>query len=221
MNEIDHIDYNEGEKGSVIKEILRTPLFNEMIREYFYSIDSKNGLSFAKTLLTEGSEVGIYIIDALPSIINFILAAALQSASQMYNSYPPAFLKSIIVRIIDEVDKESLQKVISLNKALVKDIILESPELPATIIEALKGPGANAIGEGINSAVRNINDLQAEHPELIGDILTSVVATIDKKEFSKAATALMSAFFAMRPPLISWSLHMVRTRIKTRFRKMK
>jgi len=209
---------NEDQGGGILKEILRTPLFKDILRDYLSNIDPKNGPSMVKTLVWEDPEVILSVMGALPAIINWVIGALSELGKQITGAFPPQLLKGFIVSIVDDIDTNTLKDGLSAYGTLIKGILDESPELGVAVIDAIKGPGVKAAGEGITSALRYINKIQREDPKLIGDIISGVISNVDKEEFSQASMSLINTVLDQKLPLVSWGMRMIGGRIRGKFK---
>ncbi|MEA3222906.1 MAG: hypothetical protein U9P49_07060 [Thermodesulfobacteriota bacterium] len=221
MDKIEQILDSNEKSGGILKEILRTPLFKDIIRDYLSNIDPKNGTSMIKTLIWEDPEVILSIMGSIPAIINWVIGALSEMGKQIAGAFPPQLLKVFIVNIGGDIDKEGFKEGLNAYAKLLKGILDASPELRVAIVDGIRGPGAKAIGSGINSASRYINKIYQENPELIGEIISGVVSNIDKKEFSDASNTLVGAVLDQRPPFVSWGLRMVGGRVRAKFKRGK
>ncbi len=218
MDNLEHIMDGKDQEGGILKEILRTPLFKDILRDYLNNIDPKGGPVFVKTLVWEDPEVILSVMGALPAIINWVIGAISELAKQVGPAFPPQLLKSFIVNIGDDIDTDTLKDGLSAYGTLVKGVLDESPELGSALINAIKGPGVKAAGKGITSASRYINKIQREDPNLIGDIISGVISNIDEREFTKASMGLVNAVLDQKLPLVSWAWRLTSGRIRYKFR---
>ena len=127
MNEIEQI-INSEQGGGVFREILKTPLFKEILRDYLNNIDPQTGSSSVKTFLWEDPEVLLSTIGALPPIINSFIGAFSELGKQMSSKFPPQLLKNFIVSIWNDIDKEEFNAGLSAYGSIIKGILDESPE---------------------------------------------------------------------------------------------
>ncbi|MCD6570587.1 MAG: hypothetical protein J7L53_07790 [Deltaproteobacteria bacterium] len=221
MDKIEQILDSNEESGGILKEILRTPLFKDIIRDYLNNIDPKNGASMIKTLIWEDPEVILSIMGTIPAIINWVIGALSEMGKQIAGAFPPQLLKAFIVNIGGDIDKDTFKEGLNAYGKLIKGILDASPELRVAIIDGIKGPGAKAIGSGVNFALRYINKIHEEDPKLIGEIISGVISSIDTKEFSDASNTLVGAVLDQRPPFVSWGLRMIGGRLRAKFKRGK
>jgi hypothetical protein len=209
-------DARDGE-GSVLAEIIRTPLFKDMLNNYLSEIDPRRGAATAKVILWEDPQLILSILTSIPLMVNWIIAFLGELGNQTSDKFPPQLLKGFMVNMWEDIDKDAMEECLKNYGRLIKGLLDESPELQMALLEAMKGPVAIGTGKGINSVVRYINDINRQDPMFLKKVFSGVVSTIEGKEFAEASTNLVNAALDQKPPLVSWVWHLLKMRIKGKF----
>jgi len=211
MKGIERAVENREQGGGVLKEILKTPVFKDILRDYLGNIDPQNGRSMAKTFLWEDTEVILAIMGALPSMINWFIGFLGEMGKQINSAFTPQLLKAFIENMGADVDKDGFKEGLSAFVALVQGILKEYPGLEDAILKA--------IGEGVNVSTRRVNRIYRQDPARIGNIISGVLSHVDNREFSEAITNLTNTILDQRPPVVSWGARLMGARIWGKFRK--
>lgn len=208
---------NEVRTGGVMAEIIRTPLFKEILNNYLNEIDPKAGAETARTLLWEDPELILSLLASVPSFMNWTVAFLNEIAKEASEKFPPQLLKQFLENMGTDIDKDMLGECAGNCTKLVKGVLDESPELESALLSAVKGPVAAATGRGLDNAARYVNEKQREDPAFLGDLFSGVVSKVDGREFSTAAASVANAVMDLKPPLVSWGWGLMKERIKKRF----
>jgi hypothetical protein len=207
------------QEGSVLAELIRTPLFKDIFNNCLNEIDPKRGAATARTLLWEDPQLIMSLLASLPAVLNWIVGFLAEIGNQTADKFPPELVKSFMRNILEDIDNDALRDCADNYGRLIKGLLDESPEFKTAVIETAKGPVASAAGKGINSAVKYVNELHRQDPMFIKDVLSGVISNIDGKEFAAASTNFMNAALDQKPPLFSWGWNLIAGRIKSRFKR--
>ncbi|TFG38447.1 MAG: hypothetical protein E4H39_00250 [Syntrophobacterales bacterium] len=219
MSETREMSAIDGEKGSVLAEIIRTPLFKEILNNSLRDIDPARGATAARTLLWEDPQLILSMVSALPLILNWIIEFLGEVGRQTSGKFSPQLMKSYGLAVGGDVNKEALRDCVDTYNRLIKELLNETPELQRAVLAAVKGPIASATGKGINSTVRYINVINREDPMYLQDLLSGVASNVDREEFATASTSLVNAVLDQKPPLFSWGWNLFAGRIKKKFKR--
>jgi hypothetical protein len=204
-------------EGSVLAEIIRTPLFKDMLNNYLSEIDPRRGAASAKVILWEDPQLILSLLASIPPMLNWIIAFLGELGNQTSEKFPPQLVKGFMVNMWEDIDKDAMERCLKSYGRLIKGLLDESPEFQGALLEAIKGPVAIGTGKGINSAVRYINDINRQDPMFLKKVFSGVTSTIEGKEFTEASTSLINAALDQKPPLVSWVWHLLKMRIKRKF----
>lgn len=207
----------EERSGSVMAEIIRTPLFKEILNNYLNEIDPKAGAETARTLLWEDPELILSLLASVPSFMNWTIAFLNEIAKEASEKFPPQLIKQLLENMGTDIDKDMFGECATNYGKLIRGVLEESPELEGVLLAAMKGPVAAAAGKGLDNAARYLNEKQREDPAFLGDVLSGVISRVDGREFSAAATSIANTVLDLKPPLFSWALKLMKERIIKRF----
>lgn len=209
-------DARDGE-GSVLAEIIRTPLFKDMFNNYLSEIDPRRGAATAKVIIWEDPQLILSLLASIPVMVNWIIAFLGELGNQTSGKFSPHLVKGFMANIWEDIDKDAMEECVKSYGRLIKGLLDESPEFQRALLEVIKGPVAIGTGKGINSAVKYVNDINRQDPMFLKKVFSGVVSTIEGKEFVEASTSLVNAALDQKPPLVSWVWHLLKMRIKRKF----
>ena len=124
-----HSDSFTHNRSGVIKGIIRSPLFKDILRTNLNEVDPHTGSSFVKTLMGEDPEVFFGLISSLPMFINVLIKASTEFAVQLKDKYPPEMLKAFLTSLYDDIDKDALRQCGKAWTELAASLWKASPEL--------------------------------------------------------------------------------------------
>ncbi len=215
-----HSDSFTHNRSGVIKGIIRSPLFKDILRTNLNEVDPHTGSSFVKILMGEDPEVFFGLISSLPVFINVIIKASTEFAVQLKDKYPPEMLKAFLTSLYDEIDKDALRQCGKAWTELALSQWKTSPELRQAATGFLLSSGPKIKAGAINGLARYINAITQNNPQAFSIFIGSVLRNIDGKEVGKATHTLAGAFLDQKWHLTSWAWNLVRNRVKKRFGKM-
>jgi hypothetical protein len=204
-------------EGSVLGEIIRTPLFKDMLNNYLSEIDPKRGSATAKVILWEDPQLVLSLLASIPVMVSWIVAFLGELGNQTSDKFSPQLVKGYMTSMWEDIDKDAMEECLKTYGRLIKGLLDESPEFQRAVLEAMKGPVAIGTGKGINSAVKYVNDINRQDPMFLKKVFSGVMSTIDGKEFAEASTSLVNAALDQKPPVVSWGWRLVKMRIKRKF----
>jgi len=126
--------FNTLEKGGAItritRELLKKPVFKNSLRSILNNIDAENGREFVRTLLWEDTETVLALVGALPSIANAVIKALDELLLQVKDKFSPQLLHELVGAVVEDIDKESLERAIQNLSALINDLSPILSKLP-------------------------------------------------------------------------------------------
>lgn len=170
-----------GAGARVLREIIRTPAFLELIKVNSSDLDPEAARELVRTLMWEDVELSLSLVGTLPEVVNYLAAALLELGGQM-NGFPGGLLRQFVEQAAAEIDLETLK------------------EFPATFSPLLEKVGfgrAAAIGFGraVNAGARFVTEAQGKNPDFVRDAMSGV----DGRELARAV-------FAVARSLARWAL---------------
>jgi hypothetical protein len=204
-------------RGSILKQILKTPAYKDILRVNLNEMSQKTGSSLVKTLVSEDPEVFLSLISALPTCINVLTSGAGEIAVQLKNLYPPETLKSFLVSLAEDIDKETLSECSAAWSELVSSLWEASSDVRIQAKNSILASGPRVIAGAINTAARSLNALVRDDPNTLNTFVSEVFTEVDKSEIAQVTLSLAEAFLDQKWHLVSWALQLTRRRIRKRF----
>lgn len=216
-----HIEPFTRHKSGIIKALMRSPLFKDILRTNLNEMDPDSGSSAIRTLMGEDPEVFFGLISSLPTFINNLIKASTELAVQLKDKYPPEMLKSFLMSLAEDIDKDAARQCGKAWVDLASALWDASPELRKTATAYLLDSGPCIKAGAINSLARFINTATQKDPKVFSTFISKVLINIDGREVSKATLTLTGAFLDQKWHLASWAWQLVKGRIRIRLNKLK
>lgn len=203
-------------RGSVMKALTHSTLLKDLIRINMSSMHPESGREKVRILLGEDPEIFFGITSNLPVIINSIMGALTELATQMQDKYPPELLKSFMASLNDDIDAEEARKCLKAWAGLASSMLAASPELRESVIRTLLKEGPRIKADAINAFSSFINGITRDDPLAFSRFFSKVVENVDGKEFGAASATISNAFLDQKWRLASWAWKLVLGRLKKR-----
>ncbi len=206
-------------KSGIIKALMRSPLFKDILRTNLNEMDPKSGNSAIKTLMGEDPEVFFGLISSLPMFVNNLLRASTELAIQLKDKYPPDMLRLFLMSLADDIDKDAARQCGKAWMELLSSLWGASPELRQAAAGLILSSGPKIKAGAINGLARFVNAVTHNNPATFSAFIASVLRNIDGPEVGKAALTLTGAFLDQKWHLTSWVWQLVKDRVRKRFNK--
>ncbi len=158
----------EGAGARVLREVIRTPAFLEIIKTNITGFEPGDATVLVRTFLREDANLSLSLIGTSPVVINYIVEAILEMGRQLAG-FPPALLDTFVSQMTSEINSDALKEIpVAYGPLLEK--ILESPERQEAF--------AASLGRFITSSARFLNRSMSKNPFFLRDVL----ANVDMKE---------------------------------------
>ncbi len=121
MEERSNIGFIET-RSRIIGELLEKTAFKDSLRLFLKNIDPNSSAELVRTLLGKDIEVPLALAGALPVIANCFIKAGHELIVQVRDKFSPALLAGFVESLLDEIDKETLARLIAESRALGNDL---------------------------------------------------------------------------------------------------
>jgi hypothetical protein len=212
-----HFETTNKTPGSILKQILKTPVYKDILRVNLNEMSPKTGSSLVKTLVREDPEVFLSLVSTLPTFINALAGAAGELAVQLRKMYPPETLKSFLMSMAEDIDREALHECSAAWSKLISSLWEASSDVRLQAKNSILASGPKVIASAINTTARSLNTLVRDDPNTLSTFISEVFKEVDKNEIKKATLSLAEAFLDQRWHLVSWAFQLTRRRIQKRF----
>ena len=201
-------------RGSILEQILKTPVYKDILRVNLNEMRKETGSSLVKTLLSEDPEVLLSLISALPVFINTLVGASGELAVRVRNMYPPEMLKAYLISMAEDIDREAVKECSAAWSELVSDLWKASSDIRLQAKKTIFTSGPKVTAGAINQAARTINAIIRDDPDALSNFAAEVFRQADKSEISRATMSIAEAFLDRKWHLASWGMELVRKRIR-------
>jgi hypothetical protein len=162
-----------GAGARVIREIIRTPAFLEIIKTNMAGLDPEGAGIAVRTLLWEDPELALSLASLTPDVVNYLVEAVLELGRQL-NTFPGPLLDAFVDQLSKGVDVDRMREV-----PLVLGPVMEKVDFPQR--------AARAAGAVVNAVARTINRAAERNPYFLRDS----IAGVDSREVGRAAFAVL------------------------------
>jgi len=161
-----------GAGARVIREIMRTPAFLEIVKTNMGGWDPEGARLAVRTLLWEDPEFALSLAGIAPELVNYLVEAVLELGRQM-NTFPAPLLDAFVDQLTEAVDIDSARQVPEVYGPLLEKVDIQRRLRPA-------------IGAAVNLVSRTINRAAEKNPYFVRD----ACAAVDGREAVRAAWAV-------------------------------
>jgi hypothetical protein len=161
-----------GAGSRVLREIIRTPAFLEIIKLHASGLDPESARELVRAFLWEDVELSLSLVGTVPEMVNYLAAAALELGRQM-NNFPGGLLDQYVTQIGSEIDVEVLNEFPGVFGPLLENI-------------RFKETAAMGLGKAVNAGAGFVNRAAASNPHFVRDLCSEV----DGREVLRASFAV-------------------------------
>ncbi len=209
--------FNEPKRGSIIDEILKTPVFKEVLRGHLKAIDAGKGPRMARSIMWQDVEVFLAILGSFPPIINKWIATIGESGRQISEKFAPQLLKEFMGNLLKDIDLDAIKECGTTYKELSRRFLEHSPEITSGIGDRL----AKAMAKGINSFSYMVNAKAQHDPGFLDRFMSQVSRHVDKDALRDASLIITDAVLDHRPHIAPLAGKVIARRVKKRMKKNK
>lgn len=204
-------------QGGIIGELLKTPVFKDILRNNLKGLQYGSGSTMIKTIMGRDPEVFLNLASSTPSLANIIIRSLAELGAQLKKQYPPDTLATFMGSILKEIDKDSLMQCGTVWKELIGSLLQSSPEVTGKIISSALASGPAVTAGAINAVSNTLNSLEKDRPGALSAFITDMLLHIDRPGASGAARLVAGALLDQKWHVCSWLFGLAVHRIKKRF----
>lgn len=156
----------------VMREIIRTPAFLEIIKTNMTALDPEGARIAVRTILWEDPELALSLASTVPEVVNYLVEAVLELGRQL-NQFPEPLLNAFIDQLVLGVDPEELRQFPAVYGPLMQKI-------------GFQQRATKVFGAAVNAVARAINTTAEKNPYFVRD----AVENVDGTEVARAAWAV-------------------------------
>ena len=203
-------------QGSILKALMRSTFVKDLIRINMSSMHPDSGRNAVKTLMGDDPEVFFGVTSGLPVVVNTLTGALTELATQLKDKFPPELLKSFMLSLADDIDRDAARECGKAWAALASAMLKASPELRPLAVRTLLAEGPKLKAGAINAFSRFVNGITRDDPQAFSRFVSAVIGNVDEEEIGRAAAAMANAFLDQKWHIASWTLRLVKGRVKKR-----
>jgi hypothetical protein len=210
----------------VLREVLRTPPFREVLRLHRSELQRGGGRALVQTLLQEDPEVWLGLVSATPSLVNTITESLTELGRELA-ALPPGLVDGYLEEVVREIDRGTLRDlpvvwapILARGLPGVLNLLLDSVAGVAASLGSLDPAAREAamkrLGQGVDTeqVAGAVNELAAliiglgrDHPTLLesppGPDWASLVRSIDHGKLREAVLVASGVVRRSAEPLLA------------------
>jgi len=202
-----------GDKSGILGVMLRSTLLKDILRTNINEMSPSTGSAMVRTMLREDPEVFFALVSSLPVVVNGMVAASTELAVQLKEKYPPEMLRSFLMGLVGEIDRDGLRKCGVAWANLASSLWEASADIRTEAGRALLRKGPAVVSGCLNRITRGVN---AVDPLTLRAFLARVLSGIDAEETRRATAPLAGAMLDQKWHLASWAWSFARSRLMKR-----
>lgn len=204
-------------QGGILDELLKTPVFKDLIRSGARSMGHGNGRSLVKTIIGRDPEVFLSLVVTAPAMANVLIRALAELGTQLRNQYPPETLAPFLESMLGDIDTDSLKQCGREWKELLGSLLAASPDVVNKLADKILSSGPALTAQGINTAARGLNSLEENRPGTVSSFMSRTLDQVNRQAASSALAIVAGAVLDQKWGVLSWFFRLARARIKKRF----
>ncbi len=224
--------WEEGAPARVVRELIRTPAFRELVKLGLREGPPGNASSLARVLLREDVDMALSALGSVPGAVNWLMEFLLETLRQL-NGFPAPVLGDFAGQLAGKVDREKAQALAAEASQALQKLLREDPGTAARLREGLVG-AVNASLWAASSALEMPilraggaspeagGEASAIDPEAVAELLNSLCRAaaaplsrspgfleemfehLDREALRDAADGLLEALLFTAPRVIFW-----------------
>ena len=216
MSEVPSSGERMGAGARVLREIIRTPAFLEIIKANMAEAEPERARALVRTFLWEDADLSLSLMGTAPRAMNYLVEAVLELGRQLA-TFPPPLLEAFSAQLGEELDSAAVREIPAVYGPVLEKLMSESPEtrekLVAGLYSGVNGairasvsamelielegaapPGAQsldteALGRLVTQSARLVSRSVERNPYLLRDVLENV----DVREVGRAGLSIMKS----------------------------
>lgn len=204
-------------RGGIIRELLRTPVFKDIIRNNTHALQYGSGSTMVKTVMGQDPEVFLNLAVSTPALVNIFTRALAELGQQLKSQYPPDTLAVFMESILGEIDTGSLKQCGLVWKDLISSLLRSSPEVMKKLAGKALSAGPATAAQTIDILSRALNSLERGSPGALSGFITDMLLHVDRPGASNAARLIAGAVLDQKWHVCSRLFGLMLSRIRKRF----
>lgn len=208
-----------GAGARVLREVIRTPAFSELIKTNIASVDPECARDTIRTILWEDTGLSLGVLAKSPALVNYAVEAILE-LGEAFGGFPAPLLEEFLVQLSSEIDGGKFKEIPQVYGPLLETILLESPAIrekmikglysnlngslraAATVLSRLQDEAgligtiehepvdAVALGQAVNAFSKMMMTIHEENPDLVKEAFPTMEKALNEIDFGKMRVAL-------------------------------
>lgn len=211
-----------GAGARIFREVVRTPVFMEIIKTNMPDYDPESARQMVRTLLWQDVDLSLGLLVQAPSMVNYMVEGILELGRQM-NKFPEGMLAEFVTQMLEDTETGLLTEIPAVYGPLVQKL-MANPEMRQKLIGGFYGSlnaamraavrmlealdqadsqatpdrlpplDAAALGEAVTISARLVNRSVARNPYFLREVAENIdYAEVARAAYGVGRAAMLSA----------------------------
>ncbi|HOI06089.1 MAG TPA: hypothetical protein PK213_03050 [Deltaproteobacteria bacterium] len=203
--------------GSIVREMLKTPAYKDILRASLGSMAHGRESPATKALMEQDPEVFLALMASIPALVNMLLRSLTELGASLKGQYPPEILVAFIESVVDDIDRETLEKCGSVWQELTLSLWSASDGFRGKLLERALASGPKAVAGVIDVISQGIGGLEQDRPGAVSLFLKDLLSRVDRPAAAQSTRVLAEAVLDQKWHIASWAWGLATSRIRKRF----
>lgn len=177
-------DDPQGVGARVLREIIRTPAFREIVRMHMDAVDPAAARAIVGTLMSEDINLSLSMASASPALVNYTIEAVLEIGRRL-DRFAPEMSKSFIEEISSQIDTDRLKQIPEVYGPLIGRMLTDDPELKRSVLAGFI--------EAVNKMTAVVNEALEKQEQQPAKQLLEDLPKLDTAALGRAVTLSVKA----------------------------
>ncbi len=109
-------------KRRILEEILGKTAFKDSLRHFLNNLDPENSPQLVRTIMSRDVEVPLALAAVVPVLANAVILGLDEAITQVKDKFPPALLNDFVRSLLEDIDRESLARLMAGVKELSEQL---------------------------------------------------------------------------------------------------
>lgn len=143
MKESVDFEFRTGTGTRVLRELIRTPVFMEIVKSDLANIDPKRARGLIESLLWTDPNLSLSMVGVIPDLFNYLVECILTLGKEL-GKFTPEMLGAFLDSLGERIDTDRLKEIPAVYGSLLRGISEADPDMISALSSTLMG-SANSV----------------------------------------------------------------------------
>jgi hypothetical protein len=172
-------DEDAGAVTRVVREMLRTPSFKELVKIWISTADREKAKGFVNTVLWEDFEFTLSLMSVFPELINYMVEALLEMSTSL-EQLPSELLDTFVISLFGRIDTDRMKEIPGAYFPILEKINFQeklSAEIDRVVTESDYGKAREVLEEQLETwtaGTARVLEKMLDNPVIIANLVGMV-----------------------------------------------